>query len=160
MSRCTVSDQGHLVPWAADTGLADGGQNLPLGHLIFESIKFLILDEANRVVASDRTLQKAFGIIRECGRDHRQSRHVGVPVFWSVRVGRSHLQSRTRGATKNNRNRVLPPTHVPNRPRVVDDLVIRNHRKTPCHELHHRPQSLHGRSHTQPGKTRLTDWSI
>ena len=138
MSRCTVGDQGHLVTWATDAGLADGGQNLPFGHLVFESIKFLILDETNRVVAPDRTLQKAFGIIWECGRDHRQGRHVRVPVFRCVRVGRSHLQSRTRGTTKNNRNRVLSPTHVPNRPRVVDDLVIRNHRETPCHKLHHR----------------------
>ena len=104
MGRGTIGDQRHLISFPSDAGLPDGGQNLPFGHLILESVKFLILDEADGIIAPDRALEQTLGVIRESRRNHREGRHIGIPVFRGMRVGRPHLQTGTRRATEHDRN--------------------------------------------------------
>ena len=139
MSGSTVGNQGDLTPLPANACLSDCRQNISLRNLVFEPIKLFILDKTDRVIAPNRALEQTLRVIREGRGDHRQRRHVGVPVFRSVRVGRPDLQSGTRRTTENDRDRVLTAAHITDRPGVVYDLIVRNHRKAPGHKLHHGP---------------------
>jgi len=56
MGRGTVSDQGNLASLAADTGLPNRGQKLTFRNLVFESVKLLVLDKTDRVIAPNRAL--------------------------------------------------------------------------------------------------------
>ena len=81
MGRRTVRNQGHLTSFPTDTRFPDGGQNIPLRNLVFKTIKLFVLDKTDRVIATDRTLQKTLRIIRKGWGDHCQRWHVRVPVF-------------------------------------------------------------------------------
>ena len=153
MRRRTIRNQRHLTPFPTNPRLPNRCQHIPLRHLPLESIQLLILNKTNWIIATDRTFQQPLGVIWKSRRDHRHRRYIRVPILWSVRMGRPHLQSRSRGSSENNRYRILPTTHITDRPRVVHDLIIRHHRKTPGHELHHGSQPLHRRPHPQARKT-------
>src|SRR5205085_11154518 len=74
-----------------------------------------------------------------------------------MRMGGAKLMRRTVRSAEGDRDVELPAGHREHVGSVVHHLIERDQRKTESHELDDRPQSDHGRAHSQPGKSIFAD---
>src|SRR5216684_428168 len=75
-------------------------------------------------------------------------------------MGRAELMGRAVWSAKGDWNIKLSTRHREHVRRVVYDLIESDERKTERHELDNRPQSNHGRAHSEPGEAVFTDRRI
>src|ERR1700736_5706735 len=75
-------------------------------------------------------------------------------------MGRSQLMSRAVRSAKGDRNIKLPARHHEHVGRVVHDLVERDQRKTPGHELDNRTEAGHGRANPEACETIFADGRV
>ncbi len=73
-------DDGHVIAFAPDTGLAEGnGEIIHLGHVEGLAVEDLVFKEDDRVRVADRGFQQALGVGCRIGLNDVQARNAGVP---------------------------------------------------------------------------------
>ena len=78
-------------PGPLDVRHAQGNQVLTLGNFAARAIKHFRLDENNRIVVADGSLEQTLGVCRRGGSHNFQPRHMAEPRFQRLRVLRGEL---------------------------------------------------------------------
>ena len=155
-----VADQSYVLAGPLDVGLADRHDVLALGHLPLDVVQHLALEHDHGVVVADRRLEQAFGVGGRGRRHDLEAGDMTQPALPRLRVLRPELEGRPVRAPEHDRDRELPARLVQDLGRRVHDLVERQDREVPRHELDHRPEPRHGRPHADPREPELRDGRV
>jgi hypothetical protein len=152
-----AGDDGAVVALTLELGHAERDHELLVRHLALDVVEHLALDEDHRVVVADGALEQALGVGRRAGRHHLEPRDVGVPRLERLRVLRASCSAAPPGPAEHHRHRELAARHVEHLGGRVDDLVHRQQREVPGHELDDRAQAHHRRADAHAGEAQLGD---
>ena len=146
-----------MVALALEVGLAERDEVLLVGHLALGVVEHLALEHADRVVVADRALEQPLRVVRRAGRDDLEAGDVREPALPRLRVLRGELQRGAVRAAEHDRHLVLAARHVEHLRGGVHDLVEREQREVPGHELDDRAQPDHRRADADAGESELGD---
>ena len=134
-------DDRDVLALALDVALAERHQCTRRRGPRPYAVERLALDEDDRVVVADRRLQQALRVRRRRRHHHLEPGHVRVEVLERTASAARRAVRRAARAAEHDRQLELPARHLPDLGRVVDDLIERDEREVPGHELDDRPQA-------------------
>jgi hypothetical protein len=152
-----VADDRHVTTLAFHVGLAQRYDVLSLRHLALGVVEHLAFDEDHRVVVPDGALEQTLRVGWRGRHDDLESRNVGVPALERLGVLRGQLQGSSARSAEHRRYPDLAVGHVAHLGGRVDQLVHREEREIPGHELDDRPEAHHGGPDPDAGKPQLGD---
>src|SRR6266550_4802488 len=94
------------------------------------------------------------------GRNDLEAGNMGDPALPRLGVLRPELECGATRAPEHDGDPNLPTRHVQHLCRGIDDLVQREQREVPGHELDDRPEAAHGGADADPRESELRDGSI
>ena len=77
MDHARIGDDCHVATLALDIGHSVGDDIILFGHVSLNPVEHLVLDEHNRVVVADGSLEQSLGIVGSAGHDDIDAGKVG-----------------------------------------------------------------------------------
>src|SRR5712664_471132 len=152
-----VADERDIGPLALDVRTSDRDNVLAVGDVALQIVQHLALEHDDRIVVADRGLEEPLGIGRRRWRDDLETGDVREPAFPRLRVLRGELECGAVRAAEHDRQGHLPARHVQHLGGGIHDLVERQDREIPRHELDDWAQPAHRGTHADPGEPQLGD---
>src|SRR5882762_10515691 len=155
-----VTHERHVAALTLDFRLADRDDMLAVGHVALQVVEHFAFEHDDGIVVADRGLEESFGVGRRCGRNDLEAGNVGEPALPRLGVLRPELECGATRAPEHDGDPNLPTRHVQHLCRGIDDLVQREQREIPGHELDDRPEAAHGGADADPRESQLGDGRI
>src|SRR5215471_7386175 len=122
--RARYSHQGYVLAHYLDVRLADGNEKVGIsGNLALHGPQACVLEDDHWVIVAYRGLQQALDVRGGARADQFQSRRVQKQRVRPVRVLRGECAAVIHAAGEDDRHADLPPGHVSQLGRLVDNLI-------------------------------------
>ena len=135
MHHLLDAHDGHVVALAHDLGYAEGDGVRLLGHLQFDHVEPLVLDEDDGVGIAYGLDEQALGVIRGRGRHDLEAGHVGIERVERLRVLGTGAKAGTGHGAHDHGDGDLAAVDVAHLRGLVEELVERGADEVDVHDL-------------------------
>ena len=139
-------DHSHVAAFADHRGFAELDLVILFGDRAFDGERLAVFEEEHRVVAAQRPLEQALGVVRGRGQEHAEAGEMGIHRIVVAGVVRGGRVTDPNAAAEQNLHLQPAAAHVLHLGDLVNDLADRVENEVGEHEVDDRPRPGHGRA--------------